>query len=67
MEIKFDHEALRRVISDLEFPAGEAEWCFMCGAGAEASPLEGVSQPVKLSDEIINDLARKLIPTVKIG
>ena len=115
MEVKFDREALRKVVSELKLPAGEAEWCVACGAGAaslkldfpeevvrqagaqfvqpqalrelvstikaaggeaswcvacgagaKASPLEEVSRPVEVSDELIDDLTRKLIPVVKI-
>ena len=34
MEVTFDKKALKKAISELRLPAGEAEWCVACGAGA---------------------------------
>jgi hypothetical protein len=114
MEVKFDREVLRKVLSDVKLPRGENEWCVACGAGAaslkldfpddvvreagmqfvqpqvlnqligslkaagmeeawcvacgagaKASPLAEVSNPARVTDEVIDELGRKLITALK--
>lgn len=59
-------EALRELVNSIRSAGGEEAWCVACGAGAKTLPLDKVSNPVEVSDEFIDDLTRKLIPTVKI-
>jgi len=115
MEVTFDRKALKKAISELKLPAGEAEWCVACGAGAaslkldypeevvkqvgaqfiqphalrelvdsmkangveaawcvacgagaKASPLDLISNPVEVSDEMIDSISQKLISAVKV-
>ena len=66
MEVKFDREALRKVISDLRLPGGEAEWCVACGAGAASPKLDFPEEVVRqagiqlLQPQALNQLISSL-------
>lgn len=59
-------QALRELLETLKVNGGEASWCVGCGAGAKASPLDLVSNPVEMSDEVIDGISKKLISAVKV-
>ncbi len=59
-------QAIRELVNTIKAEGGEAAWCIACGAGALASPLEQVSTPVEVSDELIESISKKLIKAVKL-
>lgn len=59
-------QALRELVDTMKAKGAEAAWCIACGAGAKASPLDLVSNPVEVSDEMIDNISQKLISAVKV-
>lgn len=59
-------QALRELVSSMKANGAEAAWCVACGAGAKASPLDMVSNPANVSDEMIDSISQKLIGAVKV-
>lgn len=59
-------QALRELVDAMKAKGPEAAWCVACGAGAKASPLDLVSNPVEVSDEMIDSISQKLIGAVKV-
>jgi predicted TPR repeat methyltransferase len=59
-------QALRELVNSMKDKGAEAAWCVACGAGAKASPLDMVSNPADISDEMIDSLSQKLISAVKV-
>lgn len=59
-------QALRELLDSIKAKDIEAAWCVACGAGAKASPMDLVSNPVKVPDEMIDSISQKLIGAVKI-
>jgi hypothetical protein len=47
MEVKFDREALKKVISELKVPSKESDWCIACGAGSASQKLQFPEELVK--------------------
>lgn len=46
---------------------GQDSWCVACGAGKGASPLEQLGDPAEVPDTVIDDLANRIINSVKFG
>jgi ferredoxin len=46
---------------------GKQAWCVACGAGKSASPFDRIGDPAEISDELIDQLAGRLISAVQIG
>ena len=46
---------------------GEQAWCVACGAGKDASPIDLITDPVALPDELIDQLAERMISAVRLG
>ena len=67
MEVKFDREALRKVVSELKLPAEEAEWCVACGAGAASLKLDFPEEVVRQAGAqfVQPQVLNQLINTIK--
>lgn len=59
-------QALRELAAAMKERGGDAAWCVACGAGAKASPLDLISNPGDVSDELIDSFSEKLQNAVKV-
>ena len=59
-----DANMLREFVGSIK-DMGEQAWCVACGAGAASSPLDKVL-PEKIDDAFIDQLANRLVPTVRL-
>jgi hypothetical protein len=59
-----DANMLREFVGSLK-DMGEQAWCVACGAGAASSPLDRVL-PEKIDDAFIDQLANRLVTTVRV-
>lgn len=60
-------QALRELVETMREKGGESAWCVACGAGAKSSPLDMLSNPEKVTDEMIDQISQVLIGAVKVG
>jgi hypothetical protein len=59
-------KSLQEFVSGIK-DLGTQAWCIACGAGKDASPLDRLGNPADITDDMIDQVASRLIGALRIG
>lgn len=59
-------KSLQEFVSGIK-DLGTQAWCIACGAGKDASPLDRLGDPADITDDLIDQVAGRLIGALRIG